>query len=233
MIAIWATTSTRSLRSGQHSKQQERGLEPAVFRPLWWERDNILVALDHAADEGRWTDYATLATRAGDILGEGHPDEAVAVLDRIPRDALDRALQAEVAYRLYPHLVYRGDPRCVVELDQALALGADGVHPYLVALATQDRVLLVALFDPVRAGPMLDEAAVARDAFGDPTIEMAHAVAGLMLRGVSQGDITLANPYIDELERLRSVLPNSVFTLHADMWTAIAAELRRRPHSSF
>ena len=50
---------------------QERGLEPAVFRPLWWERDNLLVALDHAAGEGRWTDYATLATRADDILGEG------------------------------------------------------------------------------------------------------------------------------------------------------------------
>ena len=54
----------------------ERGLEPAVVRPLWWERDNVLVALDHAADEGRWTDYATLATRADDIVGEGHPDEA-------------------------------------------------------------------------------------------------------------------------------------------------------------
>ena len=146
------------------------------------------------------------------------------MLDRIPRDALDRALQAEVAYRLYVHLVYRGDPRCVVELDQVLALGADGVHPYLVALATQHRVLLVALFDPVRAGPMLDEAAVARDAIGDPTIEMAHALAGLMLRGVTQGDMTLASPYIDELERLRSVLPNSGYALHADIWTAVAAD---------
>ena len=36
--------------------------------------------------------------------------------------------------------------------------------------------------------------------------------------------MTLASPYIDELERLRSVLPNSGYTLHADIWTAMAAQ---------
>ena len=90
------------------------------------------------------------------------------MLDRIPRDALDRALQAEVAYRLFVHLVYRGDPRCAVELDQVLALGADGVHPYLVALATQTRVA------PRRRARSRARRSHARrgggrgDAFGDP-----------------------------------------------------------------
>ena len=143
----------------------DRGLDPAVLRLLWWERDNLLVVLDHAAYEGRWADSRDPRhpcrrrrrrgkSRRGGCRARPHPP-------RWPRSAL----QAEVAYRLCVYLVYRGDPRCAVELDQALALGADGVHPYLVALATQMRVLLVALLDPVLAGRMLDEAAATRDAF--------------------------------------------------------------------
>jgi hypothetical protein len=111
------------------------------------ERDNILVA--PTTPQARpWTDYATL-TRADDIVG-GASRRAVAARPH-PRTP-STAPHAEVAYRLYLHLVYRGDPRGAVELDQVLALGADGVHPYL-ALATQHRVLLVTFSIPCAPVP--------------------------------------------------------------------------------
>ena len=39
------------------------GADPAVMRSIWWERDNVLLVLDHAAARGRWDDYAGLAER--------------------------------------------------------------------------------------------------------------------------------------------------------------------------
>ena len=123
------------------------------------------------------------------------------------------------------HLVSRGDPRCAVELEQVLALGADGVHPYLVALATQRGFAIVAVarsrarrYHARRGGGR--ERRVRRSHRSSAN----HASAGLMLRGATQGDMTLARPYIDELERLRSVLPNSGLALAADISTAVAAE---------
>ena len=62
---------------------------------------------------------------------------------------------------------------------------------------------------PALAESLLDGAAtVARDS-GDAHIEMHHAFAGLILR-VVQGDGELARPYLEQMERLRGLVPNSL-----------------------
>ena len=76
------------------------GVDPAVMRLVSWERDNILLVLDHAAARGRWDDYAGLANGCSQWLGVERPDEALALLERIPEaQPLSRALRAELTYQ--------------------------------------------------------------------------------------------------------------------------------------
>jgi hypothetical protein len=192
---------------------------------LSWECDNVLAALDHAADEARWTDYALLATRAGDELFQGNPDGAVALLDRVPGDdTVDRGLQAEVAFCRVGHLVERGDVRCVAELDRALVLAADGTHPVIAGMARQTEVGLLAGLDPVSAVARLDALSAEGQEVTHPLVEMQHTWVGLMLRGSVQGDVAAARRYFDDIERLRLILPNYPVVFIVDMWAAVAMQ---------
>ena len=128
-------------------------------------------------------------------------------------------MRAELAYHRALLLFPGGDPRGLAELQEALTLSADGVHPYLFAFATQTMVWIASLASPALAESLLDGAAiVARDS-GDALIEMNHAVAGLILR-VVQGDGELARPYIEQMERLRGLVPNSALVPFADTWAS-------------
>ena len=196
------------------------GVDPAVMRGVWWERDNVLLGLDHAAARGRWEDYAGLVSGCSGWLGLERPDEVLALFERIPEaQPLGRALRAELAYHRALLLFPGGDPRCFAELQEALTLSADGVHPYLFAYATQTMVGIASLASPALAESLLDGAAiVARDS-GDAIIEMNHTVAGLILR-VVQGDGELARPYVEQVERLRGLVPNSPLVPLADTWAS-------------
>ncbi len=201
------------------------GLDPARAWPLWWERDNVLIALDHAAAQTRWTDYALLAARADDVLFEGTPDGIIAVLDRIPTDdTIDRGLRAEIAFLLEAHLLEKGDPRCAAELDRALDLGADGVHPLVFGIMRQTQVGFYSGFDPVSAASLLDAVSAESGEFSHPLVELRHALVGLMLRGSLLGDVEAARQYLDDLERLRIMLPNEGQVMVADLWAAVAMQ---------
>ncbi len=203
----------------------QRGLDPATAWPLWWERDNIIAALDHAAVQQRWSDYALLANRADDMLFPGSPDAAIAILDRVPKDdSVDRALRAETAYSLAFHLFDRGDLRCVAELDRVLTLAADGVDPLLVAHARGTQATLMSAVDPVGAGPFLDALSAESQEFAHPLVQIWQAFAGLMLKGSIRGDVEAARGHLDDLEQLRAIMPNHGLVMVMDLWAALAMQ---------
>ena len=205
------------------------GVDPAVIRLASWERDNILLVLDHAAARGRWDDYVALANGYSQWLGVERPDQALALLERIP-DAQhrSRALRSELIYKHALLLFLKGDPRGFAELQEALTLSADGAHPYLFAWATQTMLSIAAMVHPGLAESLLDGAAtVARD-FGDAHIEMHHTFAGLTLRAV-QGDGDRSRPYLEQIERLRGVVPNSLYLALADGRAVCGRDRQRGP----
>ena len=134
-------------------------------------------------------------------------------------------MRAELTYHHALLLFRTGDPRGFAELQEAWTLCADGVHPYLFVYATQTMLLLAALSSPGLAESLLDGAAdVARDS-GDALIEMYHTFAGLTLRAV-QGDCELSRPHLEQLERLRRLVPNCFFVPMADTWGSVVATFR-------
>ena len=53
---------------------------------------------------------------------------------------------------------------------------------------------------------------------------MQRAFAGVMVRGVIQGDVAAARRYLEDFERLRAILPNYSAVLAVDMWAAVALQ---------
>ena len=146
------------------------------------------------------------------------------MLDRVPDEAVadDRRLHAELAFARGDVRAFLGDLRCIVDYETAILLGADGVHPDLVAAVASHLSLNRFVASPKDAQAFIEGADLPPGESGDPI----RFLAGMIVAGLAVGDLAAADRWTRSMDADRDRSPDNYDTLNGDIWAAIIAWYR-------
>jgi hypothetical protein len=215
LVSIWPTWDDVTLMSA------------AGCRRITPELDNVAVCLDHAADAGRWDDYAVIAVRAQSPLSQLLPDRARAMLERVADDShvLAPSLRAEVVCMYGVSLVPLGlDP--ISQWQRAVELGADGIHPGVVTIMTQLLRTAMTSVSPADQVRLLLQQDAEEAGTGDPPVVVINRLlTRLFAHGAILGEVDLAERVHDQTQTpmFRDRFDGTDASVLVDLWSAVVA----------
>jgi DNA-binding CsgD family transcriptional regulator len=169
-----------------------------------------------------------MAIRAVQPLAYVLFEQACAMVDRVPDEAIadDRRLDAELAWARGMARSTRTDPRCAVEFSTAIQLGADGVHPRLVAITTTLLTLMDVAAFPNKALRLVEDPDLPSGALGDP----GFCFVAMIAAGAGTGELTGAEPWTEKFDTYRERWPDGWLAVAGDLQAALIAWYRGDLH---